>query len=90
MAETTHALITDEDHEAAEEAYGRCRGNPADMLEEIAPRLRARWVAEALEEAAATLAQSPSGVGMAPPRGDLGPEIRYLRALAGRYRDGRR
>lgn len=57
-------------------------------FEAAAPAMRARGAAEALGAAADTLAESPSNVGLAPPRGDLGPEIRYLRAMAHRHLAG--
>lgn len=95
MAETTRApLITDADHDFAELAYERCHGNPADMLEEVAPRLRARWVAEALEKLGADLkghedwlrertfnVERIVGVSEA---------VATVRTLAAEYRDGKR
>jgi hypothetical protein len=61
VAETTHTLITDEDTEAFRVAlceglarHGVNGGDVAerDAFEAVASRLRARWVAEALEELA--------------------------------------
>jgi hypothetical protein len=100
VAETTHGLITDQDvtrwYEAFEAASGvplaeeerTDSGEVREALEAVAPGLRARWVAEALEEAAghptATLWDDLIK------RGVPAVSVTDLHALAAEYRDGTR
>lgn len=93
MAETTRTLITDQDIEDARiGAYGLAADNEFEReewregLEAIAPRLRARWVAEALE-AIADRAFAVTGAGR---RVDAPLSPDRLRALAAEYRAGAR
>lgn len=99
MAETTRTLITDEDvtrwQKAFEAAYGvpldeeerTGSGEVREALEAVAPGLRARWVAEALEALADEYAPTvqPDGYlsGTAIGSGTL-------RELAAEYRAGTR
>jgi hypothetical protein len=99
VAETTHGLITDGDvtrwYEAFEAASGvplaeeerTDSGEVREALEAVAPGLRARWVAEALEAAA------DGGSEMDDLVGDLTVSAvtsTRLRHLAAEYRDGTR
>lgn len=106
MAETTRTLITDEDAEAYGDAlcrgllrHGTSGGDTAEReaLEEVAPRLRNRWVAEALEAATNELisftdeardaAQDSLDRARMVGLNDAGL---ILRAVAAEYRDGTR
>ena len=92
MAETTRtSLISDEDVRDLQVARWQWKlANPNDniyghddraALETVAPRLRARWVADALEELV-----SPDYVA----RAGMAPPVDEIRRVAAEYRAGTR